>query len=261
MTRKPVVRALSVLAALIMLAPAVVAAQDSPPPLAEMWVLTAKAGHGDEFRAAIKEHMAFRAEHGDPRAWQAYSPVLGDELNRLAVRFCCINWADVDAYREWNEGAPEVGEHYGETVAPHVADTEHYFETIDWANSHWSDAGGPYRVFAVTDWAIKPGHSAEFDAALDKMSQIAIDQGWASDNHNWLWMTRIGGSPQQSIVVPHRNFASFDEAKDNFFRFLADQLKSEEAAADLMKQFEGATMGSEFQIWVHREGLSMAESD
>ena len=261
MTRNPVVRALSVLAALIVLAPAFATAQDSPPPLAEMWILSAKAGHGDEFRTAVKEHMAFRAEHGDPRAWQAYSPVLGDELNRLAVRFCCIEWADVDAYREWGMSASEVSGHYDETVAPHVASAEHYFETIDWGNSHWSEEGGPYRVFAVTDWAIKPGHSAEFDAALDKMSQIALDQGWATDSRSWLWMSRIGGSPQHSIVVPHRNFAGFDQAEDNFFRFLSEQLGSEEAAADLMMQFEGATASSEFQIWVHREDLSMAESD
>ena len=121
MTRNPVIRALSVLAVLFMLAPAFAMAQDSPPPLAEMWVLTAKAGHGEEFRTAVKEHMAFRTEHGDPRAWQAYSPVLGDDLNRLAIRFCCIEWSDVDAYREWNMSAPEVGEHYDENVAPHVA--------------------------------------------------------------------------------------------------------------------------------------------
>ena len=259
MIRKAVFRALSVLAALTLLAPTFAAAQDSPPPLAEMWVLAAKPDHGDEFRSAIKEHMAFRAEHGDPRAWQAYTPVLGDDLNRLAVRFCCIDWADVDSYREWNMSAPEVGEHYDETVAPHVASAEHYFETIDWANSHWSETAGPHRVFAVTNWAIKPGHSIEFDAARDKMSQIAIDQGWASDSRNWLWMSRIGGSPQQSIVVPHRNFAGFDQAEDNFFRFLTEKLGSEEAAIDLIRQFEGATTGSEFQIWVHRENLSMAE--
>jgi hypothetical protein len=261
MTKKSLVRVLIMIAALVLLAPTAVTAQDPPPPLAEMWVLVAKADHGDELRAAIKKHMAFRSEQGDPRAWQAYTPVLGDELNRVAVRFCCVKWADVDAYREWSMSADAVGEHFDEHVAPHVQTTEHYFESMDWSNSHWSEAGGPYRLFAVTEFDIKAGHSAEFTAAMDKMSQIAIDQGWASDRRSWLWTSRIGGSPQQSIVIPHRDYASFEQAEDSFFRFLTEKLGSEEQAAALFHQFESSTSGSDFQIWAHREDLSMAEDD
>jgi len=261
MNRQAAIRAIRVLSALILLAPALVTAAEPPPPLAEMWVLTIKPGHGEEFRAALKEHMAFRAEHGDPRAWQAYTPVLGDEMNRVAVRYCCVNWADVDSYREWSMNATEVGEHFDSTVGAHVAGAAHYFETIDWANSHWSDAGGPYRLFAVTEWDIKPGHNGELSAAVDKMSQIALEQGWASDAHNWLWTSRIGDSPQLSIVVPHRNYASFEQEEDTFFRFLAEQLGSEEKAAEVFQQFGNATTESEFQIWAHRDDLSMADDD
>ena len=261
MNRQAAVRAICVLSALILLAPALVLAAEAPPPLAEMWVLTSKPDHDDEFRAAIKEHMAFRSEHGDPRAWQAYTPVLGDELNRVAVRFCCINWADADSYRAWSMNATEVGEHFEKHVAPHVGSAAHYFETIDWANSHWSDAGGPYRLFAVTEWDIKPGHSAQLSAAVDKMSQIAIEQGWASDTRNWLWMSPVGGSPRLSIVIPHRNYAGLEQEEDTFFRFLSEHLGSEEKAAEVFQQFEGAIAGSEFQIWAHRDDLSMAEND
>lgn len=261
MIKKTFIQFLSLVAVALLLAPAAVSAQDSPPPLAEMWILHPKPEHGDEFRAAVKEHMAFRKENGDPRAWQAYTPMLGDALGRLAVRFCCIAWADVDAYREWSMGAKAVSEHFDEHVAPHVERAEHYFESMDWDNSHWSEDGGPYRVFAVTEFHVKSGHRAEFDAALDKMSQIAIDQGWASDSRSWLWTSRIGGSPQTSVVVPHRDFASFDLGEDTFFRFLSEKMGSEEKAAELFQQFDGALAGTDFQIWVHREDLSMAEND
>lgn len=261
MNRQAALRAIRMLSALVLLAPALLMAEEPPPPLAEIWILASEPGHGDQFEAAIKEHMAFRAEHGDPRAWQAYTPVLGDELNRVAVRYCCINWADVDSYREWSMNATEVGEHFEEHVAPHVASATHYFETIDWANSHWSGAGGPYRLFAVTAWDIKPGQDAELSAAVDKMSQIAIEQGWASDTRNWLWMSRVGGSPQLSIVIPHRNYAGLEQEEDTFFRFLSEHLGSEEKAAEVFQQFGNATTGSDFQIWAHRDDLSMAEND
>ena len=261
MIKKSITQILSLFAVTMLLAPAAVTAQDSPPPLAEMWVLYSKPDHGDEFREALKEHMAFRSAHGDPRAWQAYTPVLGDALNRVAVRFCCIGWADVDAYREWSMGAEAVSAHFDEHVGPHVDRAEHYFESIDWDNSHWNEAGGPYRVFAVTEFHVKPGQSAEFDATRAMMSQIAIDQGWASDSRSWLWASRIGGSPQTSVVVPHRNFAGFEQGEDTFFRFLSEKMGSEDKAAEIFQQFDGALSDSDFQIWVHREDLSMAEDD
>ena len=43
--------------------------------------------------------MGFRSEHGDPWRWDAYTPLLGDDLDRFAVRSCCHNWADIDTYR------------------------------------------------------------------------------------------------------------------------------------------------------------------
>ena len=104
MNKRPVNFVLSVLAALFFLLPAVSMAEDSPPPLAEMWMVTPKAGHGSEFYKALAEHMAFRSEHGDPREWQAYTPLLGDELNRVAIRSCCFSWADQDAYQAWRRG-------------------------------------------------------------------------------------------------------------------------------------------------------------
>jgi hypothetical protein len=259
MNKRPAKFVLSVLAALFFMVPAVSMAQDSPPPLAEMWIVTPKDGHGSEFYEALTEHMKFRSEHGDPRQWQSYRPLLGDELNRLAIRYCCFNWADQDEYKAWGQEAAEVNEHFEEHVAPHAAKWEHYFEEMGWANSHWKEEDGPYTLFAVTEFNIKPGHGADFDAARDKMSQIALNQGWAS-NHVWLWGTTIGGKAQESIIIPHKNFASMARDEDSFLRFLSKHM-GEDAASGLLKQFSEASWSTNFQIWEHAEKLSMDDSD
>ena len=75
-------------------------AQDAPP-LAELWITVPKAGHVQEFNEALKKHVAFRSEQGDPWQWNVYTPLLGDDLGRIAVRSCCYTWADVDSYSEW----------------------------------------------------------------------------------------------------------------------------------------------------------------
>ena len=260
MKKRPTFYILSVLAALFFLAPAVSMAQDTPPPLAEMWVVTPKAGHGSEFKKALAEHMKFRSENGDPRAWQAYTPLLGEELNRVAIRFCCFNWADQDAYRKWSMSNEKVSAHFDEHVAPHSEHWAHYFESLSWSNSHWTDKAGSATLFAVTEFTVKPGHAADFRAARDELLQIALNQGWASDEHSWLWSSTIGGAPVESIIIPHENFASMDRDEDNFSRFLSKHM-GEDAAAALLKQFAGSTSGSDYQIWELQNDMSMDSGD
>jgi hypothetical protein len=241
---------LGLLAAVYCFLPSLVLAQDMPSPLAEEWMLVPKAGQASALAQALKEHKAFRSEHGDPRQWEIYTPFLGDDLGRFAVRSCCTTWAEVEAYREWAGNAKEIMDHYGEHVEPLVENHAHYFDEIDWANSHWDSEGGPYRYFEVTAFSVKPGLGADFNAAREKMSQIAINQGWAAGGRSWLWASTIGGEPITSIIVPRKNLASMAHDGENFAGFLARQMGSEEAAADLMKKFSASTTSTDYQIWV-----------
>jgi hypothetical protein len=126
---------------------------------------------------------------------------------------------------------------------------------------HWSEGAGSSRLFGVTEWTIKGGHAADFAAAREKMSQVAIDQGWATADRNWLWARTIGGRETQSIVIPYRNYAAMTPGDESFYAFLAKQLGSEEAASELFKTFSGATWGSEYTVWEHRPDLSMSEDN
>ena len=59
------------LTAVVCILPQLALAQD-PPPLAEMWMMVPKAGHAQELNEALKKHMDFRSEQGDPWRWDAY---------------------------------------------------------------------------------------------------------------------------------------------------------------------------------------------
>ena len=248
--------ALSALAVLLGLFTVSAIAAESYPPLAEEWKFHIKDGHMTQFLAAVKEHGEVRAQYGDVRDWNIYTAKLGDALNQVAIRFCCFEWKDADAYDEWAQQNPAVLEHWWEKAAPHVEKTEHYFEQLDWANSHWNEEGGPYRYFAVTEWYVDPAHADDFDAARDKMSQIAINQGWATADRSWFWGTSIGGYASEYIVVPHETYASMGGG-GAVQRFLAEKMGSEEAAAELMEQLSSATKKTKFQIWEHHPEFSM----
>lgn len=259
MNRQMTRRLLGTITALLFLIPLGAPAQEAPGPLSEAWIVTPNKGQSGEFVASLKEHIALRSEHGDARAWEVYTPLLGDELSRFVIRSCCFNWADLDAYTSWDESKTEVADHFNEKVAPLVDKAEHYFEEIDWANSHWND--GSYRYFAVTEFMPRAGHINEFKSARVKLSQIAIEQGWANDARSWLWMSRIGGKPSVSMVVPHENYASMGGDGESFFEFLATKLGSSEAAMELMQEFSSSAWSSEYEVWEHHPDLSTQAAD
>jgi len=248
---------LSLLTGLFCLAPLSILAQDSPAPLAEVWIVTPKAGQTVDFQTALKAHVAVRKSHGDPRDWQVYTSIVGDKLNQYTIRNCCVNWADLDNFDRWDKSNPDVLGDWYENVAPYVEKLEHYFSESDWANSNFKPENGPFRYYAVTDWKLKNGMEADFEAAKGTMSQIAINQGWASAERNWIWMTQIGGYPIASVVVPHKNFASMASGGETFSEFLAKHMSSGEAAGALMKKFTSSTTSTKTTMWEHLPGLSM----
>ena len=85
--------------------PTVAAAQEAEqeeektPNLASVWVISVKTGKFDQFMDAVADHMAFRKEKADSRAWQTFTPILGDNFGKaVTFRHCCFDWADEDAY-------------------------------------------------------------------------------------------------------------------------------------------------------------------
>jgi len=245
------------LTALLCLLPQLLAADD-PPALAEKWLYTPYPGKAAELAEAIRAHGVFRGEHGDPRAWQVYTPVLGDDIGRIGVRFCCLEWADVDAYKSWQGQNVAVLKHYRETVLPLVEHAAHYFERMDWLNSDWNGDDGHYSLFAVTEFKLKVGAAAAFGAAKEKLSQIAKEQGWSGQGNSWAWATQVGGAPTELIIVPYRNYADIGAPREQFAQFLTTQLGAV-AARELLQQMQEAVAETDYQIWEHRPELSMPE--
>lgn len=69
--------------------------------LSDMWVMQPKDGMEQAFAKSFADHIAHRKTLGDPRVWQVYTPVLGDELNSYLIRSCCFEWKDMDSYDKW----------------------------------------------------------------------------------------------------------------------------------------------------------------
>ena len=230
---------------------------DGPPGnIVEMWVI--HASDPAAFETAIKAHMPIRKANNDPFDWQVFTNGTGDDLKVYYFRHCCFAWNDRDAYDTWEESAAAVNEDWGKNVDPHVASYEHHFEQIDFENSHWPDGSEPVKFVGVTSYRIKPDGWQAFNAAKDELSQIAINNGWASDGRRWAWVWSVDGKPEVGLAIPYENYADMTDPDPSFFEFLSGQIGAEEAAAKF-GAFTAATSGSRYDIYTYRPELSTPE--
>ena len=233
--------------------------EEAPPALSDVWIMVPKKGMEGEFSAAVAEHQAMRAETGDTRSWQVYTVEIGDHIGLYQFRACCFDWADQDAYEA--EGADKgFGAHWNENVHPYVAHYRHYLEKLDWENSHWPDGQGNGPYYGVTTWKIKEGAGPAWSEARKTMSQLAINEGWASDDNNWLWISRIGGKDTLAIVSSYASYADMEPPEQSFFAWAGEQLGEEEAGA-LIGDFVSGFSSSDYTVWKHNEALSAQDGD
>lgn len=229
----------------------------APPTLSEVWIVTAKSGMEDQFFAALVADKAMRAEGDDSRSWQVFNGMFGDDFGAVAFRACCFSWADQDAY-EAEEVEKGFGDSWNENVHQYVDSYERHMETIDFENSHWPEGKGDGPYYGVTTWKAKMGAGPASGEALEAMSQIALEEGWANDDNNWLWHYRETGAPQMMLVSSFASYADMEPPEQSFFEFLTDKKGAEEAAA-IFGDFSSGYTGSSYSIWQLNTELSADE--
>lgn len=224
------------------------------PALAEVWVVEVKDGMDRQFREAYKKHLAYRKKQNDPRAWQTYVPVIGDDLDHYGIRYCCFDYADLDSYVDWTREA-KTADHWNENVDQYVESYRHYLQTLDHANNNWPEDTPQYTLFGVTRYDQKMGASAAVEASKTALSEAAKEGGWP---RHWSWVRNTGGSNGLELIVPYENYKSMAPTQESFAEFLARNHgsdKARELLADFTDNFDGAT----YTVYRHVPDLSMGE--
>ncbi|MCH9696194.1 MAG: hypothetical protein K0U72_16890 [Gammaproteobacteria bacterium] len=233
--------------------------EEAPPALSDVWIMVPKKGMEAEFAAGAKAHMAYRAENGDERSWDGFRVVLGDKINVIQFRSCCFDWADQDAFAE-ADASSDFGKHWNENVHQYVDHYHHYFDEMDWEHSHWPEGQGAGPYYGVTTWDVREGRGPESSEAQKAMSKMAKEGSWASDDNNWLWHRRIGGSDKQMIVSSYATYADMAPPEKSFYDFAVEEM-GEEKAGEMFDAFGSGFTGSDYTVWVHDPEISSPEDE
>ncbi len=247
MNKKIFLPLLTSLLGFILVVPASLA---EPQVLAESFVFTPKTDKVEEFEKALKKHAKHRNELEDPWKWRMYSPVLGDDLDKIAVRTFGFGWADKDTYREWSmKKNPQ--KHWNKNVDKYVANYAHYMSVIDKENSHW----GPdveYKYVGVTTYKIKMGHRSAVNEDKKIMSEAAKANNWP---FNWEWSEAVSGSGVLMLAVPYKNWASMEPGETKFAEVLAKHLGSEDKAKEMFERWSSHFESVGYDLYALRDDL------
>ena len=228
--------------------------EEAPGAISDVWVLAVKRGKEAEFTAAMKEHIVARKEMGEGRQWYAYRAEVGHHPGVIMYRSAPMSYADHDAYLQGDFS--EIQPAFDEIIDPLVDHYHHYIESYDWENSHWPDdetTAGPLFTEVSRKW--KPSDNYASNQTRKKMSQIALNNGWAEKGHQWLWVDRMGGAPTQSLVLPDANYAEMAPTGDSFGDWLTEQV-GEEETAKIFGTWLAGFASTNVTIWRHDPELS-----
>lgn len=244
----------TVITTLLFTSPAIHAAESSADAnLAEMWVMKVERGKEAAFETAFKKHLEERAKKGDPRAWQTWTAVTGDEFGNYYVRYCCFAWKDLDSYEKWTMDS-KIMEHWNKHVDAHVAGYEHHFARIDMTNSHWPETANDYPMVGVSHYLPKMGTYQALEKSKKALSDAAKAMKWP---YHWAWDSPINGAPGLSLVIPYKNYADMAPPEKPFSEMLAKHLGSEEKAAAMLKDWMSHFETVHYQVYRWRTDLSM----
>lgn len=239
-----------VIISLAFISPTSLADNHSPQVLSETWVMTPKTGQSEDMLNGIKKHSDYREKLEDPRAWRFYSPILGNQLDKLAIRTFGFSWADMDTYNEW-VSKNDAQKNFNMNVDKYVSNYEHYISVIDTDNSDW----GPevkYRYVGMTSYVVKPGHRTAIERDKKIMSDAAKAKNWP---FNWEWSDSVTGRDMLMLAVPYKDWASMAPPETTFAEVIVNHLGDEAEAKKLFERWSSHFSSTEYNVWALREDM------
>lgn len=239
----------AILLNLMLFLPASLAQDKSPELLAETWVVSPKAGQSEDLEEAIKKHTAHRDKLNDPRSWQIYSPVLGNNLDSILIRSSGFSWAQMDEYRDWSD-KKDPTKHWNKYADPQISNYGHYLSVLDSANSNW----GPevkYRYVGLTTYTLKLGHQAAMSKDRKLFSDIAKANNWP---YSWDWSDSVS-SGDIYLAVPYQNWAGMAPPDETFAKLLGKHFGDEAKTKETLQRWVSHFESIDYNVYALRSDL------
>ncbi|MBY5991394.1 hypothetical protein [Ferrimonas balearica] len=219
--------------------------------LMDIYVVTPLPGQRLPLEQAVNDHMNHRLANGESRGWVLYVPMLGQNIGRLMLYYCCDNWNDMESYYQWEEQS-EMRQHWMDFVEPFVQQVDHYISVVDAPNSSWDDYTKVSPYLNVTEYHLNPGHREPTKESIKILSDYVKALEWQS---NWIWSWQMGGDPVLNLVIPQESIFDLSSQRFGFEGALGEYLGDAEKARQLLVTLRSHYSHTYFQLYRLRRQL------
>jgi hypothetical protein len=241
------------LLSLAVLGVALPAGQAAAQNVARTYWFTPPPGKTAAFEQALKSHVAWRNEAGDPWSWSVYQVVNGEKLGTFMARSDGHAWADLDAY----DGGfgPKGSERFGADVAPHLATETSLITVADTAHMILPDEPEGYAMVEVVTFHLKADQAQAFDRAIDRVHKAIVASKWPV-HYAWEMPVNGGRGEDRLLAIFHPDWADFEPTEPSMEAMLAEQL-GQDQAMELFRSMAGSYWETTSMVLRYRPDLSI----
>jgi hypothetical protein len=212
------------------------AAEDENEGIAQVVLITPKAGHEQSLVDAITDYHHWIASKAGHSKYQWYEILTGPDTGKYIARSGNHNWSDFDAEHDWDE---EAGLQFVTNVAPHIDGIQRSITRNMDDLSNWPEDMTGYTHYQVEQWYVQNGQNGAFRRGLKKI----VDTLKAGNFPNYWGFVSVesgGHGNQISLVSANKGWSDMTESDPSFFDLMSKELGGEEEFGKFMSQW-GAT--------------------
>ena len=202
-------------------------AQDAPKQdvLSLHYDVKVKPGMVAAFEAATKQHLQWRADHGDPWQWQVYQVAVGPRVGEYAFRSNGHHWDHFDAYDAWSGPATA---HFMANVMPYVESVSNTIDVMEMDVWRIPEDMSGHELFTVSLYHLKPHKGMVFDETVKKIHAAIVEHDYPI--HYALMYNAVGGPDHiAAFVSPMKSWAEMQGPEQEMGAFMAKAFGPEEA--------------------------------
>ena len=229
-----------------------VAAQDEPGTLAQEYFMKVKPSKAQAFEEAFTAHTEWH-RNNDPRHWDTWQIINGENLGSYVVRSPGHRWEDFDI-------DPELGtaddEHFLTHVALHGASISSRIVNVIPEVTNWPYAETEHpALVTVLEFKLRYNKASDFAYAVRKVSKAIRESNYPSRGAAWLTVVNGGEQPTFILVQPRKNWADM-KGPDKPLWTMLEEVYGRKGADNLRKLVSKVVVSLTSSIAQYRPDLS-----
>ena len=228
-------------------------AQEKPGTIASLEFQTPKSGMAREYENGRKQKAEWHKQQKDALPLMVWETISGDHTGTYIVGRLGQHWADFD-----KPSVPEQAdvEEFNKVIGAYVQSIVTRYYALLPKVSKPPESAGPSKFSEVITFRVRPGKGEDFRSAMTRTTEAIEKTKWPVHYH-WYVLANGGTVPTYVLVLPHDNWADFEDKPDMkpFPEMLKDAFGQAEADS-ILKRFDSSTETETSEIVQFRPDLS-----